>query len=155
MKATSLLREQHRSLRRLLTRVEREKTLRQPLVRELIEQLMTHLSIEDHFFLCPIADATGIRVDAYRDDLARVRNAILQAVFAELDDAAFARCLRELEAEFASHVSVVERDLLPLVDRQLRPDDLETIGDRMQTFWDAAVGEIARRPDPAHIHAAQ
>ena len=67
MMATTLLRDHHRRLQRLLARLGSERQLRMPLVLQLVEELMTHLSLEDHFFLCPVADKVGIRVDKYRE----------------------------------------------------------------------------------------
>jgi hypothetical protein len=163
MKATSLLRNQHRRIEALIGRVlreaadatvSRERQLRLTLVLQLVEELMTHLSLEDHVFLCSVVDATGIRADTYRADQAQVRNAILQAVFAEEDDAAFAARVIELSLAFEQHVRVIERDVFPLADAQLKGEDLETMGTRMQTCWDAAVhgeGPLQR----AHEHAAE
>jgi hypothetical protein len=152
MKATTLLREQHRRLERLIAQVGEDQEMRLPLVLQLVEELMTHLSIEDHFFLCPIADSTGIRVDAYRDSQASLRNAVLQTVFAEEDDSAFDERLTELTSAFASHARVLERDLFPLVESQLVVP-LETMGDRMQTFWEASLG--TDRPSAACVNAAE
>jgi hypothetical protein len=154
MKATTLLRDQHRSLERLLVRLDGERHLRMPLVLQLVEELMTHLSIEDHFFLSPVADRVGIRVDRFREDQSCVRNAVLQAVFAEADDAIFGDRLRELIAGLDQHTRLFERDLLPLVESQMRSEDLEGIGDRMQAFWHAAVGcESPTRE--SQVHAAE
>jgi len=155
MKATSLLREQHRRLERLLARVSAEPALRLPLVLQLVEELMTHLAIEDHFFLCAVADATGIRVDAYRNNQSAVRNAVLQAVFVEDDDEVFAERARELQGELAKHVRTIERDLFPLVESQVPAADLEAIGTRMHAYWEAAVGVDRTPPQPSHVHAAE
>jgi|GEM_PF-2522234 len=151
MKATTLLRDQHRSLEGLVARVSRERDSRLPLVLQLVEELMTHLSIEDHFFLCPVADTTGLRVEAYRESQGRVRNALLQAVFAEQDEMAFQPRLKELQSAFTQHTRVLERDLLPLVDSQLRPEELEAMGGRMQAFWDASIAH--ERPVQSHAAA--
>ena len=154
MKATTLLRDQHRSLERLVARIGGERHLRMPLVLQLVEELMTHLSIEDHFFLSPIADRVGIRVGRFREDQAAVRNAVLQAVFAEGDDALFGERLRDLATAMERHVRTIERDLLPLVESQIRADELERLGDRMQAFWNAAIAtETATRA--SHVHAAE
>lgn len=139
MKATTLLRDQHRRLERLLARLGADRHLRMPLVLQLVEELMTHLSVEDHFFLCSVADKVGIRVDAYRDEQGCLRNGVLQAVFAETDDCVFQVRLAELEKSFVQHACALERDLLPLVESHIRSEELETMGDRMQAFWDAAV----------------
>jgi len=138
MKATALLLKQHRALERLLARLGRDKSLRLTLVLQLIEQLLTHLSAEDHFFLCPVSDATGIPTDVYREEQASVRNAMLQAVFVEADDEAFDQRLGELVTAFSHHAEGVESKLVPLVEERLRADHLEAIGDQMQQFIDAA-----------------
>jgi hypothetical protein len=149
MKATRLLCDQHRRVETLLVRVACERALRLTLVLQLVEELMTHLSIEEHVFLSRVADATGIRADVYREDQGQVRNAVLQAVFAEEDDALFARRLDELHSAFERHAHLMERDVFPLADAQLKGEDLETIGVRMQTHWNAALhGEVPS----AHTH---
>jgi hypothetical protein len=154
MKATALLRHQHRRLERLLVRLGGEQHLRMQLTLQLVEELLTHLSLEDTFFLCPIADKLGVRVDNYREEQALVRNAVLQTVFAEEDTDLFADRLRELTTVFEQHACAIERDLFPLVESHARADELEAIGRRMQAFWNAAVaGETA--PGSALVQAAE
>lgn len=153
MKATALLREQHQHLEELLRQVGHEPGSRLSLVLRLVEELMTHLSIEDALFLGAVADATSIPVQPYRTEQARVRNAVLQAVFVEGDDAQFDMRLYELAAEFRHHSCTLERDLLPVVETQLRCDELERIGLRMQSYWDSALG--CEKSTPPHSHAAE
>jgi len=155
MKATALLREQHRRVERLLVRIGGEPEVRLALVLQLVQELMTHLSIEDHIFLDPLADWTGLAPDACREGQARVRNAVLQAVFAEDNDALFADRIRELSAVFAQHVYALEHDVFPMADARLRSDDLESMGARMERSWNAAIrGDRPSRP-AAHEHAAE
>lgn len=151
MNAIILLRELHHRLGALIRRVADERETRLALVLQLVEELMTHLSIEDHFFLCNVADSTTIRVEAYRTEQGNVRNAILQAVFVEDDDVAFDVRLRELRAAYDRYERLLERDLLPLVEAQLRPHQLEALGARMESYWRAAI-------TPGHspvVHAAE
>jgi hypothetical protein len=149
MTATTLLREQHRSLEQLLVRVAEEHDSRLALVLQLVEELLTHLSVEDHFFLAAVADRTRIRIEPYREQQGRVRNAVLQAVFVEDDDKAFDARLRELTAELDRHCHVMERDLFPLVEAQLRAHELEVIGARMDSYWHQALG-THRVSAPSH-----
>lgn len=153
MKATSFLRDCHARLQGLLARIEIDRSLRVPLVLQLVEELMTHLSIEENFFLDGVGERTAIHVEPYRETQGRVRNALLQAVFVEADDEAFAERLRELRAEMNAHRRSIEHDLLPLVEAELAGDDLERIGNRMHSFWTAAVGIPA--PDPQTTCAAE
>jgi hypothetical protein len=153
MKATRLLCSQHRHVETLLARVAGERELRLTLMLQLVEELMTHLSIEEHVFLCRLADATGIRADSYSEDQGQVRNAVLQAVFAEEDDVLFATRLDELSAAFERHAHLMERDVFPIADAQLKGEDLETMGVRMQTHWNAAMHGDGL-PGHAHHEAA-
>lgn len=158
MKATTLLREQHRRLDGLLGRVESERgQTRLATMLQLVEELLTHLSLEDHVFLRGIADSTGLRLDGYRAEQGDVRNALLQAVFAEQDEGRFAERLGELATEMRRHAHVMERDVLGLVESQVPARDLETMGERMRRYWDAAVGGRAEQPPPSasHVHAAE
>jgi hypothetical protein len=157
MNAIRLLRTQHARLEHLLARIDHDRSTRLPRVLQLVEELMTHLSIEDHLFLCRVADQTGLRVEEYRESQSRVRNAMLQAVFAEDDDRVFAERMAELRLAFGEHTCVLDRDLMPLVESRLAAGDLETLGDRMQSFWDATVGTEPAGDDPqrAHFHAAE
>lgn len=158
MKATTLLREQHRRLDGLLARVESERgQARLATMLQLVEELLTHLSLEDHVFLRGVADATGLRLESYRAEQGEVRNALLQAVFAEQDEARFAERLRELGSEMRRHVHEMERDVLGLVESQVPARDLEAMGDRMCRYWEAAVGARIEQPPPpaSHVHAAE
>jgi Hemerythrin HHE cation binding domain len=154
MKATGLLRDQHRRVERLLARIDRDREFRVSLVLELVREMMTHLAIEDRVFLHRVSLTTGLRADAYRQDQALVRNAVLQAVFAEDDDAAFAARLGELCAAFGQHVRGFEEDVFPLVDARVRGDVLESMGACMASSFDAALRGDPPRP-PAHDHAAE
>ncbi len=155
MKATALLRDQHRRVERLLVRLGGEREHRRSLVLQLVRELMTHLTIEDHIFLDPVSDKTGLAADAYRASQAHVRNAVLQAVFAEDDDEGFAARLRDLTAAFAVHVRALEEDVFPLADTRLRSDYLESMGARMESSWDAALRSDRPPPRQAHEHAAE
>ena len=159
MKATTLLREQHRRLDGLLVRVESEHgQARLAMMLQLVEELLTHLSLEDHVFLRGVADETGMRLETYRVEQGEVRNALLQAVFAEQDEPRFADRLRDLGIEMRHHARVMERDVLGLVESQVPARDLEAMGERMLRYWDAAVGGGQVGPPPpsaSHVHAAE
>jgi len=158
MKATTLLREQHRRLEGLLARVESERgQTRLASMLQLVEELLTHLSLEDHVFLRGVADGTGLRLETYREEHGEVRNALLQAVFAEQDEPRFTERLRELASVMRHHVHVMERDVLGLVDSQVPARDLESMGERMRRYWDAAIGGQMGQPPPSasHVHAAE
>jgi hypothetical protein len=150
MDASKLIRSQHRRLEYLLARVDLEKDTRLARVLQLVEELMTHLSIEDHLFLNRVADETGVRVESFRESQAQVRNAMLQTVFVEDDDETFVVRLGELRKAFAEHALVLERDLLPLVESRMVPAAIEALGDRMQSFWDATVGIDGSTQERSH-----
>ena len=158
MKATTLLREQHRRLDCLLARVESEHgQVRLATMLQLVEELLTHLSLEDHVFLRGVSDETGMRLETYRTEQGEVRNALLQAVFAEQDEPRFTDRLRDLGTEMRHHARVMERDVLGLVESQVPARELEAMGERMRRYWDAAVGGHAgpHPPSASHVHAAE
>lgn len=158
MKATTLLREQHRRLEGLLSRIESERgQSKLATMLQLVEELLTHLSLEDHVFLRGVADGTGLRLDAYRAEHGDLRNALLQAVFAEQDERVFAERVGELGVAIRHHVHVMERDVLGLVESEVDARDLEAMGERMRRYWDAAVGGHTVQPPPSasHVHAAE
>ncbi|HEX8792752.1 MAG TPA: hemerythrin domain-containing protein [Polyangiaceae bacterium] len=158
MKATTLLREQHRRMEGLLTRVTSEHgQARLATMLQLVEELLTHLSLEDHVFLRGVADGTGLRIETYRENHGDVRNALLQAVFAEQDEPLFEERLRELATTVRHHAHVIERDVLGLVDSHVPARELETMGERMRRYWDAAIGGETVHPPPSasHVHAAE
>ncbi len=158
MKATTLLREQHRRLEGLLARVETERgQKRLAVMLQLVEELLTHLSLEEHVFLRGVVDGTGLRLETYRAEHGDVRNALLQAVFAEQDKPRFTERLHELTKTLRHHVHVMDRDVLGLVDSEVPARDLETMGERMRRYWDAAIGGQTGQPPPStsHVHAAE
>jgi hypothetical protein len=158
MKATTLLREQHRRLEGLLTRIDSERgQAKLATMLQLVEELLTHLSLEDHVFLRGVADGTGLRLDAYRAEHGELRNALLQAVFAEQDEQVFCERVRELGVALRHHAQVIERDVLGLVESHVPARDLEAMGERMRRYWDAAIGGQTGQPPPSasHVHAAE
>ena len=117
MKAKTLLREQHRRLDGLFARVESERgQTRLATMLQLVEELLTHLSLEEHVFLRGVGDGTGLRLDTYRSEHGDVRNALLQAVFAEQDEQRFVERLSELGVQMRLHAQVIERDVIGLVE---------------------------------------
>lgn len=158
MKATTLLREQHRRLEGLLARMDGERgQVRLATMLQLVEELLTHLSLEDHVFLRGVADKTGLRLEVYRAEHGELRNALLQAVFAEQDERTFLERVRELGLAVRHHVQVMERDVLGLVESQVPARDLDAMGERMRRYWDAAIGGQMGQPPPSasHVHAAE
>jgi hypothetical protein len=152
MKATTLLRDQHRTVERLLETVCKDRRLRTPLVMQLVEELMTHLSLEDHF-LGALAERAGVPMDSCRGRHPSLRNAVLQVVFAEADDDVFQLRLRELHTAFVQHARASDRDLLTVVESRVRGDELERLGDRMEGLRNGCVGP-PRRPAGARAHDA-
>jgi hypothetical protein len=158
MKATTLLREQHRRLEGLLARIEDERgQSRLATMLQLVEELLTHLSLEDHVFLRGVSDGTGLRLEGYRNEHSELRNALLQAVFAEQDEPRFTERVGELAVAIRQHIHVMDRDVLGLVDSHIAARELEAMGERMGRYWDAAVGGQAGQPPPSasHVHAAE
>jgi hypothetical protein len=150
MKATAVLHEQHRHVEKLVKRIEQATDLRIPLLLELVEELMAHVAIEDHLYYCWLSDALDLDLATYRDDHTRLKNALLQLVFSESDAASFEHRLGDLTRALTTHVAFVDRNLAPTVEQRMPARELEELGERMASFYEAAVTpELERDAAPA------
>jgi hypothetical protein len=147
MKATRLLRDQHQSLERLVGALLAEEEPRLPLLLELVEQLMAHLAIEEHFFYDGLCDDLGIEVERFEEAHAKLRSVLMQIALAELDDDTLRTRMLELAALLRAHTRDYERDLLPLVESRTADVALEVLGARIETFWGATTtAPLSTRP---------
>jgi hypothetical protein len=135
MKATAWLVDQHRQLERLLAALETQKLARLPLLLELVEQLTTHLAIEDHVFYWEVRDRVDLPLDPFQNHHASTKKALVRAVVAEVDDVAFAERLEDLRLQMAEHVRQEEGVLMPRVEAIMTPTELDALGKRMQAFY--------------------
>jgi hypothetical protein len=142
MQATSLLARQHRQIAHLLTLVEREASSRRDALPELFEELLNHLTLEDHVFYAQAQRAAGVVIKPAREAHAETKRALYALV--ELPDrgAQFGAALRKLREVFEVHVAQDER-LFALFARVNEPSEIEELGEDMAAFA-AALGRTSR-----------
>jgi hemerythrin superfamily protein len=140
MKATTLLQQQHRSLRELCDVVEcGSPSMRESLLPQLAGDVAAHLAMEEHVFYpaaCAALDEQRWRKNSEAWH-ALVRQALERALDAPVGGDAFAAAIRELGAALALHADQEEESLFPRLELALDATAMRRLGLSMMACYDA------------------
>lgn len=146
MKATDLLKQQHRNVEALFAKIEAGEPA---LLKDLASALAAHMTIE-HEFLYP--EARGVDEDAVLEafeehSIAEV--ALKRALATDPEDESFDARVTVLKELISHHVEEEEGELFPEIEADIDSDELEAMGKRMEArFQDVLVkGYEALLPD--------
>jgi len=146
MKATDLLKQQHRNVEALFAKIEAGEPA---LLKDLASALAAHMTIE-HEFLYP--EARGVDEDAVLEafeehSIAEV--ALKRALATDAEDESFDARVKVLKELIEHHVEEEEEELFPQVEKDIDSAELEAIGKKMEArFQEALVkGYEALLPD--------
>ncbi len=141
MNAIDLLRKQHRQVEELFEEFEAtsdgaQKT-RERLCREISDQLAVHAEIEEKLFY-PEAkrDDTVRQLRESVEEHLQVKRLLAQIMEAGFDDPQLGARMEALKEEVEHHVHEEEKGLFPKVREDCTPEELDELGDRMETMAD-------------------
>ncbi len=153
MKATDLLRQQHRTVERLFAKIASGDT---DLIEDLASALAAHMTIEHEIFY-PAANEIDPRLILESFEAHAVAELALKRVMAtDLGDEAFGPRVAVLRELIWNHVQQEEETLLPAAEEQLSRQWLEELGVEMEIRFNTVLvaGYAATFPNTYDITAA-
>lgn len=146
MKATDLLKKQHREVKALFKKVEKTEDAgqRRQLLDQIAEDLKMHTRIEEEIFYPAIRDLGTKKAEEMIDE-AFEEHHVVDLVLAELpsvdpEDERFAAKMTVLSELVEHHAEEEEEEMFKLAQK-LGDDELKSLGERMQ----AAIGGAGSR----------
>jgi hemerythrin superfamily protein len=137
MKATALLKNQHREVKALFKKVEstEDPETRRQLLDEIGEQLKTHTRIEEEIFYPAVRDVGTEKAQEMVDE-AFEEHHVVDLVLAELpdvdpEDERFAAKMTVLRELVLHHADEEEEEMFPMAEKKLGADQLKELGDTM------------------------
>lgn len=135
MKATDLLKQQHREVEDLFRQLEtaEDDEERNSLREELANRLAAHTAIEEEIFYPAAMEAIGptARVREALEEHAVADFALYRLLSVSTSDESFQAKLGCLKDVVMNHVEEEESELLPQADGEMDQDKLEAIGDKL------------------------
>lgn len=145
MKATDLLKQQHREVEDLFRQLEtaEDDEERSSLREELANKLAAHTSIEEEIFYPAAMEAIGptARVREALEEHAVADFALYRLLSVSPSDETFQAKLGCLKDVVMNHVEEEESELLPQADGEMDQDKLEAIGEKLTARFDERMME--------------
>lgn len=135
MNATRLLEQQHREVEALFAKLEKGGKDARATAKELAQNLLAHMVIEQAIFYPDVneADEDGVH-EAYEEHhIARTQ--INRLLATEADDETFKAKVIALKELIEHHVKEEEEELFPKVEKALPAAKLEAMGSEMEALF--------------------
>jgi hemerythrin-like domain-containing protein len=147
MKATDLLKKQHKNVKALFKKVENTEGGRQrrQLMDQIANELKIHTKIEEEIFYPAVRELGTSKAEEMIDE-AFEEHHVVDLVLAELpqvdpEDERFSAKMTVLSELVEHHVEEEEGELFPMAEKKLGKDRLQMLGEQMQSM---AEGEQRR-----------
>ena len=135
MKATDLLKKQHKEVKALFKKIENTEGARERrrLMNEISIALEGHTAIEEEMFYPAIRNVTGCgsRVDDAYHEHQTVKDLLYQMTSIDPVSEEFDQKLAELKDAVIHHVEEEESEMFPRVEQRMASLELEDFGRRM------------------------
>ena len=141
MKATALLKKQHRTVERILDRLEDGSTEWASDLTELANNMAAHMAIEQDLFYPAAKEIDSTLVTESYEEHAIAELALKRLLATTGDDPTFSAKVTALKNIFENHVEEEEEELFPEVDEKMEPEELNTLADEMSAAFDEAMEE--------------
>jgi hemerythrin superfamily protein len=146
MKATQLLKTQHRAVAKIFAELEKGRASNAAgRVRELVTNLGAHMVIEQELFY-PVVKAIkpDLVLESFEEHAA-AQFGIERLLRTKSDDESFIARVTTLKEMIEHHVEEEEKDLFPKVEKKIKLAELQALGERMKARFDQLVsGEDLR-----------
>jgi hemerythrin superfamily protein len=138
MKATDLLKQQHRTVEMLFAQIEAGKP---EALEDLASALAAHMAIEHEFFYprSREIDEDGI-LEAFEEH-AIAETALKRALATDSEDEAFDARIKVLKELIQHHVEEEESTLFPQVEVEVADEELEALGQGMEARFDEVLSK--------------
>lgn len=144
MKATDLLKKQHRQVEKLFKQCEKAKEPRQrrQLMGQIVEMLKMHTKIEEEVFYPAVRELRTSKAEEMIDE-AFEEHHVVDLVLAELprvdpEDERFDAKITVLSELVEHHVEEEEEEMFPMAEKKLGAERIKELGQRMEQMAGAA-----------------
>jgi hemerythrin superfamily protein len=154
--AIDLLEQQHREVEELFEEFEgageRAKKTKERLCREISDALAIHAEIEEKLFYpeSKQEDTEEVLREAVEEHLA-MKRVLADLIEGDVEDDQFDARMKVLKEQVEHHVEEEEQELFPKVRKALSKDELDDLGERMQTLAE----ELEAQGDPSRMIPGQ
>ena len=144
MKATHLLKKQHRQVEKLFKQAEKAQSRqRRQLMEQIVEQLKLHTKIEEEIFYPAVRELGTSKAEEMIDE-AFEEHHVVDLVLAELpkvdpEDERFEAKMTVLSELVQHHVEEEEGELFPMAEKKLGAERIKELGQQMEQM--AGAGE--------------
>ena len=133
MKATDLLKQQHRTVEALFAKIEAGEP---DALKDLASALAAHMAIEHEFFYPEAREVDEDAIAEAFEEHAIAELALKRALALDPEDEAFDARVTVLKELIAHHVEEEENTLFPEVEAETSAEELEAMGARMEKRFD-------------------
>jgi hemerythrin-like domain-containing protein len=146
MKATDLLKKQHRSVKALFKKVEKTEDGRQrrQLMEQIASELMMHTKIEEEIFYPAVREVGTSKAEEMVDE-AFEEHHVVDLVLAELpkvdpEDERFHAKMTVLSELVEHHVEEEEEEMFPMAEKKLGKERMQALAGQMQQMAEGTGG---------------
>lgn len=133
MKATDLLKQQHRSVEALFAKIEDGDSAA---LKDLASALAAHMAIEQEIFYPAVNELDEDVVLESFEEHSVAEIALKRALATDPEDDSFEARVKVLKELIEHHVEEEEEELFPEVEKQIPADELKSMGDEMEARFD-------------------
>jgi hemerythrin superfamily protein len=137
MKATALLKKQHRKVEGMFAALEKEKGDASAVLAQLANDLTAHMAIEQTIFYPAVREIDPETVGESYQEHAIAELALKRLLETTPDDSTFAAKVTALRELVLHHVAEEEEELFPAVEKKWNAERLDALGARMQRAFEA------------------
>jgi hemerythrin superfamily protein len=146
MKATDLLKKQHRSVKALFKKVEKTEDGRQrrQLMEQIASELMMHTKIEEEIFYPAVREVGTSKAEEMVDEAIEEHH-VVDLVLAELpkvdpEDERFHAKMTVLSELVEHHVEEEEEEMFPMAEKKLGKERMQALAGQMQQMAEGTGG---------------
>jgi hemerythrin-like domain-containing protein len=133
MKATDLLKQQHRTVEALFAKIEAGEP---EALKDLASALAAHMAIEHEFFYPESREIDEDAILEAFEEHAIAETALKRALATDPEDESFDARVKVLKELIEHHVEEEESELFPQVEKELGSEELETLGEEMEVRFE-------------------
>ena len=138
MKATVLLKKQHRKVEGMFASLEKRKGDVSAVLAQLANDLAAHMAIEQTIFYPAVSEIDPAIVGESYQEHAVAELALKRLLDTTNDDPTFTAKVTTLKELILHHVEEEEDELFPSVEKKMNVEQLEALGARMLRAFEAA-----------------
>ena len=138
MKATALLKKQHRKVEGMFATLEKRKGDPSAILAQLANDLAAHMTIEQTIFYPAVRKLDAEMVSESYEEHAIAELALKRLLDTAPDDETFVAKVTALKELVLHHVEEEEKELFPAVENEVDNESLEALGTQLLRAFEAA-----------------